>query len=129
VLAVGGQYLDDSESEHDSMAASTLVNALNLAATGFSGGLGNTREELCGALSGGVMVIGALLGRTSLDEDDQPAIDLAVRYRKRFLEVFGYTRCSDLRDEIIDVPGGLDSCRELVEQAAMILIGLLEERM
>jgi C_GCAxxG_C_C family probable redox protein len=96
-------------------------------ATGFSGGVGNTREELCGALSGGVMIIGALFGRASVEEDDQPAIDLVARYRKRFLETFGHTRCSDLRDELIDAPGGLDSCGELVAQAATVLIALIEE--
>jgi C_GCAxxG_C_C family probable redox protein len=96
-------------------------------ATGFSGGLGSTKQELCGALSGGVMVIGALFGRSSLEEDDQPAIDLAVQYRQRFLEAFGYTRCQELRDEVVDAPGGLGSCGQLVEQAATILLELLDE--
>ena len=96
-------------------------------ATGFSGGLGNTREELCGALSGGVMLIGALLGRSSIDQDDEPAIDLAVRYRERFLERFRYTQCRKLRERVVNVPGGLGSCAALVEQASLMLIELLDE--
>ncbi len=122
MLTVGEQYLVDVEPWCGEMDALVRV------ATGFSGGLGDTRQELCGALSGGVMLIGALFGRTSLEEDDQPAVDLAARYRERFLETCGYTRCSDLREQIVDPPGGLDSCGELVEQAAMVLIGLLEEK-
>jgi C_GCAxxG_C_C family probable redox protein len=94
-------------------------------ATGFSGGLGDTREELCGALSGGVMVIGALHGRTSLEEDDQPAIQLAARYRSGFLEEFGYTQCVRLRERVVNVTGGLGTCGALVEQATLILLGLL----
>jgi len=96
-------------------------------ATGFSGGLGDTREELCGALSGGIMVIGILYGRTTLDEDDQPAIRLAARYRARFLEAFGYTQCRGLRENVVYGTGGLGSCGALVERTATILLGLLSE--
>jgi C_GCAxxG_C_C family probable redox protein len=103
------------------------VDALVRVATGFSGGLGDTREELCGALSGGVMLVGALFGRASSEEDDQAAVSLAARYRERFLETFGYTQCSDLREQVVDPPGSLGSCGELVKRAATVLLGLLEE--
>lgn len=96
-------------------------------ATGFSGGLGDTREELCGALSGGVMVIGLLHGRTTMQEDDQPAIRLSARYRARFLEEFGYTRCRELRENVVKRTGGLGTCGALVERAATILLNLLSE--
>jgi C_GCAxxG_C_C family probable redox protein len=115
MLAVGGHLVDDFQTQSLRMA------------TGFSGGLGDTREELCGALSGGVMVIGALCGRRSLEEDDQPAIRLASRYRTRFLEQFGYTQCARLREEVVNVTGGLGSCGALVEQATTILLRLLSE--
>lgn len=94
-------------------------------ATGFSGGLGNTREELCGALSGGVMVIGALCGRASLQEDDRLAIDLADQYRRCVLGEFGHTQCARLREAVVDAPDGPGSCGMLVEQAAIILLRLL----
>ena len=64
-------------------------------ATGFAGGVGDSQQEMCGALSGGLLVIGGLLGRTSIDEDDRPA------------------------------PGGLGSCSLVVERAATILMELL----
>jgi hypothetical protein len=67
-------------------------------ATGLAGGLGDTQQEMCGALSGGVLVIGGLLGRESLNEDDRPALDLATRYRKRFLAELDATQCARLRD-------------------------------
>jgi C_GCAxxG_C_C family probable redox protein len=95
-------------------------------ATGLAGGLGDTQQEMCGALSGGVLVIGGLLGRESLNEDDRPALDLATRYRERFLAELGATQCARLR-EMVYAPGGLGSCALLVERAAMILLKLLEE--
>ena len=95
-------------------------------ATGFSGGLGDTREELCGALSGGVMVIGALYGRSTRDENDKPAIERAELYRERFLDTFGYTQCRVLREKIVKVPGGLGTCGALVAEAAMVLMDVLE---
>lgn len=115
MLAVGGHMLDEVGEQSVRMA------------TGFSGGLGDTREELCGALSGGVMVIGAMVGRESLEEDDHPALALSRRYRARFLEVFGSTQCARLRETVVGAPGEPDSCGDLVERAARILLGLLSE--
>jgi C_GCAxxG_C_C family probable redox protein len=95
-------------------------------ATGLSGGLGGTHQEVCGALSGGVLVIGAALGRASLQEDDEPAMALSARFRERFLAELGHTQCAPLR-ELVRAPGGLDSCAELVRRAALILLELLDE--
>jgi C_GCAxxG_C_C family probable redox protein len=96
-------------------------------ATGLAGGLGSTQQETCGALSGGVLVIGGLLGRASLEEDDQAALNLAARYRQRFLAEYGYTQCARLRERVIYAPGGPGSCAALVERAAMILLELLHK--
>ena len=95
-------------------------------ATGLAGGVGDTQQEMCGALSGGVLVIGGLLGRESLDEDDQQALDLATRYRERFLAELGATQCARLRETVVYTPGGLGSCALLVERAATILLEVLE---
>ena len=113
LLAVGGHILGDLEPQAVRMA------------TGFGGGVGGTHQEMCGALSGGVLVIGGLLGRESADEDSDPARDLVARYRERFLEALSDTQCARLR-ELVEAPGGLGSCDLLVEQAAMILLEVLE---
>jgi C_GCAxxG_C_C family probable redox protein len=94
--------------------------------TGFSGGVGGTHQELCGALSGGVLVSSALLGRTDLQGDDRPAMNLATLYRARFLAEFGDTQCAPLRERV-KAPGGLGSCAILVERATLLLLELLEE--
>jgi C_GCAxxG_C_C family probable redox protein len=94
--------------------------------TGFSGGLGGTHQELCGALSGAVLVSSMLLGRTALEENDRPAMNAATLYRARFLARFGHTQCARLRERI-KAPGGLGSCAELVERATVLLLELLAE--
>ena len=94
--------------------------------TGFAGGVGETEQEMCGALSGGIMVIGGLHGRNSLEEDDSRALELATRYREHFAEEFGLTQCAPLR-EWVHGSGGPGSCSVVVERAARILLGLLSE--
>jgi len=113
LLVVGEHVLDNPSSECARMA------------TGFAGGVGDTQQEMCGALSGGVLVIGGLLGRTRLGESDRPALTLATRYRQRFLAEFGDTQCARLREKAIYAAGGLGSCAVLVERAAAILLELL----
>jgi C_GCAxxG_C_C family probable redox protein len=115
LLVVGGHVLENPGSECARMA------------TGFAGGVGDTQQEMCGALSGGVLVIGGLLGRTSLSQSDRPALDLATRYRRRFVAEFGDTQCARLREKVVYAPGGLGSCSALVERAATILLELLGE--
>jgi C_GCAxxG_C_C family probable redox protein len=95
-------------------------------ATGLGGGLGGTHEELCGALSGGVLLIGLLFGRESAGEDDTQAYVLSERYRERFLAALGATQCARLR-EAIEAPGGPGTCAPLVEQATGILLEILDE--
>ncbi|MGD8792037.1 MAG: C-GCAxxG-C-C family protein [Anaerolineae bacterium] len=95
-------------------------------ATPLAGGLGCTYLEVCGALVGGVMVIGGLLGRTDTAEDDEQAQALAARFRTRFLAELGHTQCQAIRDRV-HAPGGPGTCAFVVEQAAHILLVLLEE--
>ncbi len=91
------------------------------------GGMGGTEQEMCGALSGGALVIGALWGRTSSDQDDQLALDLAARYRERFVDVFGGTQCAWLRESVVYHPDGLGACSALVKRATLILLQILAE--
>ena len=114
MLAVGGRVLGDLDPRFVRMA------------TGFAGGVGESKQEMCGALSAGVMIIGALHGRSSLEEDDLPAQRLVTRYRERFAAELGTTHCGTLYDQV-HAPGGLGSCSVVVERAAPILLELLAE--
>jgi len=94
--------------------------------TPFAGGVGGTHNELCGALTGGLMVIGGAMGRAGASTEDQSCQDAAAAYREAFLKHFGHLRCCDLREKWIGQPGQ-PNCAELVRQAAGILMDVLAE--
>jgi len=80
---------------------------------------------MCGALSGGALVIGALWGRVDPTEDDDLVLNLTALYRERFVDAFGGTQCVWLRENVIFCSGGLGACRALVERATSILLDVL----
>lgn len=94
-------------------------------ASPFAGGVGGTRAELCGALTGGLLIIGGLLGREDGPTPDQECQDLAAKYRADFLQEFGWLKCGELREHWIGNVGQ-ESCRLLVERAANVLIRNLD---
>jgi C_GCAxxG_C_C family probable redox protein len=113
MLAVGEHALG-------SMDAQTLRMA-----TGFSGGIGDARRDMCGALSSGIMIIGALHGRTRPGEDDSLCLKLTTGYRDRFARELGSINCSELRAERYGSQGE-EPCSVLVERAARLLLAVLD---
>lgn len=93
--------------------------------TPFAGGVGCTHNDLCGALTGGLLLIGALHGRSDAHMNDDFCQQLAAQFRERFYQHFEYLNCEDLRKNWRESQG-LKSCRKIVEDAAVILIDLLE---
>jgi C_GCAxxG_C_C family probable redox protein len=112
VLAVGGQLWGEVDPQILRMSS------------GLAGGLGCGHQELCGALSGGSMIIGALHGRTSPDDDDAECNRRVSEYRARFLQEFGTTCCQELRDNGYGSEGQWP-CSVLVEGATGILWDVL----
>jgi C_GCAxxG_C_C family probable redox protein len=112
VIAVGEHYMNP------------LPDVLLRASDTFGGGVGGSRLELCGALSGGVLLLGALWGRVSAQEDDKRVYALAKQFREQFLEEFGETICEPLRDT---QPEGEKRCGDVVQRAVRLLVALIEE--
>ncbi|MEW6412487.1 MAG: C-GCAxxG-C-C family protein [Candidatus Zixiibacteriota bacterium] len=104
-----------------------LDGELPRVASALGGGVGGTHEELCGALSGGVLAIGLLYGRTRPGVDVQKAKDLATEYRARFAKEFGCTKCSTLLEGFGE-QNDSDKCRALTGQAAGLLSDILDEK-
>lgn len=92
----------------------------------FCGGVSGTQEELCGAFTGGLIVIGALYGRTSPEENDDECLQLAAAFRSAFIAHFGYLRCKDLRAHWVGKPRQPD-CAELTAQTAALLLDVIEK--
>lgn len=93
--------------------------------TALSGGVGRSRQEMCGALSAGALLIGALYGRVQVGQDDQKCLDLAARYRDRFVQELGATGCGQLRAMGYSSPDG-PPCSALVQRAMLIFLDTLE---
>jgi len=95
-------------------------------ATAFGGGVGGTEQELCGALSGGVMAIGVFLAPPRPGVGEERMKQAVVRYRERFLREIGPTQCAVLRDGLYG-SDGKEPCHVLVQRAVRILLQVLEE--
>ena len=64
-------------------------------ASGFCGGVSRT-DGLCGALVGGIMVLGILHGRKSSDDSIKKIYALSERLVRDFEKQFGSRNCSDI---------------------------------
>lgn len=94
--------------------------------TGLAGGIGCGYEELCGALSGGTLIIGSLYGRTSPETNDDECQRLVCLYRERFIAAFGTSRCAAIRESGYGSEG-IWPCSVVVERASRILLETLKE--
>jgi C_GCAxxG_C_C family probable redox protein len=95
--------------------------------TGLGGDISGTHEDTCGALTAGVVLIGARYGRSNVSESDQPCYGVAARYRERFIREFGAGRCGDLRRPRRYGPRGEEPSSVLVARAAHVLLSIFEE--
>jgi C_GCAxxG_C_C family probable redox protein len=95
-------------------------------ASGFGGGIGGSHCDACGALTGGVIVLGWLFGRNDPGDDKSKARPLAAELRSRFLARFGATDCKTILDSFGEQVNSM-KCKKLASETAGILFDLLEE--
>ena len=110
--------------------------ALRLA-TNFGGGA--RKGEMCGAVSGALMVLGLLYGHSESDdaETKATAYAMAEEYMNRFIEKNGSVGCRELlgydlskpdeREKIMEKNLFRTLCPEIIRSAVSILDELLEE--
>lgn len=94
-------------------------------ASGFCGGIGGTHDEICGALSGGILAIGLLYGRNLSNENNQKAKDLTVELHSCFRERFGSTNCSALL-KLLGEQTNSEKCCDLSGKTAGMLYELIK---
>jgi C_GCAxxG_C_C family probable redox protein len=92
----------------------------------LAGGVGCSEQELCGALSGGALIIGSRFGRTSADLDDGECQERVCAFRDVFLESFGTTCCGEIRASGYGSEGRWP-CSAVVERAARLLLAVLAD--
>jgi C_GCAxxG_C_C family probable redox protein len=93
--------------------------------------------EVCGALTGGALVVGLVHGRDSAEEKEaKEAVHAkAGEFVRRFAEVNGAVRCRDLIDLDVSTDEGVqeyyarnlleEKCSEIVSNAVRELLELL----
>lgn len=112
---------------------STLIPGI---ATGFCGGMSRT-SGLCGALTGGIMALGMLYGRTSSDDSVYLVFALTERLVRGFEKAFGSRNCTDLLGCDIGTKEGeavyyekklgKTRCRDITAKTAELLVAVMEQ--
>jgi C_GCAxxG_C_C family probable redox protein len=101
--------------------------SLSKVTSGLVGGMGSSHLETCGALTGGIIALGHLYGRTNPEEELTILKEMIVKYRERFIKEFGSTNCGILLDGFGEQGDDYVKCRELTARAAHLLAEIIEE--
>lgn len=96
-------------------------------ASGFGGGMGQA-GDLCGALSGAIMVLGAFKGRPHTPEGSREEIyGLSKAFHNVFVKEFGETDCDVLRKFDFGTREQGINCLKLISSTAELLGDFLVE--
>jgi C_GCAxxG_C_C family probable redox protein len=93
--------------------------------TPFGGGVGRC-EDLCGALSGGVMGIGAALVRKESKEDKFASYNASKRLYEQFTKEFGSSLCKDLNHGDFKSPQHEARCKNFTLQSVRMAYRILK---
>lgn len=96
-------------------------------ATGFGGGIGGSKCEICGALTGGIIAIGWLFGRKDPIDDKQKTYSLSDEFRNLFLKKFGSANCKMIQNLLGNQENSM-KCKKLTADAAGILYEILHKK-
>lgn len=97
------------------------------AASGLGGGIVGSTEELCGAFTGGVLVIGALLGRDAPGDELRDLGASVLEFKEEFAEKFGSLNCGTILDGFQE-QGVQAGCPRLTAAAAVMVAEILAAR-
>ena len=106
-----------------------------MVASGFCSGLART-AGICGAVTGAVMALGLLEGRTSPEQTMDPIYDHVQQLMDRFQEKFGSLTCGELTGVHLGTPEGqqefkeknqIEKCGEYVAEAVRLVYELAGE--
>jgi C_GCAxxG_C_C family probable redox protein len=124
ILAIGKAYGVESE-------------LLPKIATSFCSGMARTSGP-CGALSGALMAMGLMLGRSNADQSIQDCYTPTQQLIREFEQEFGARNCSDLLGFDLGTPEGQaafreralhEHCRRYTGKAAEMAARIIQEAM
>lgn len=90
------------------------------------GGMADSMTSHCGGLTTGILVIGALYGREDIQGDARFAPAIARRYWQMFLDEFGTSHCTTLKNQPLtgDAP---TRCGCIMVRSARLLVQCLQD--
>ena len=94
------------------------------AASAFGGGVGRSKKELCGALSGGLIALGIIQGRDIPDESWDAVAATAEGLRSRFETCYGSTTCGPVLERL-GPQERMDKCVRLAANTAGLVFTAL----
>jgi C_GCAxxG_C_C family probable redox protein len=93
--------------------------------TGFGGGMGRSRKEACGALTGSIAALNMLIGRPDATHDVEPIHLLISEFRDVFLKEFHNSVCESLR-EGYEGEEAKKMCHDLAARTVELLFDYLD---
>jgi C_GCAxxG_C_C family probable redox protein len=99
--------------------------AIAKVASAFGGGVGRTKQELCGALAGGFISLGYLHGRSENTDNWDELANMTAELMQKFELEHGTTRCAALL-EIFGPQENMMRCKQLTGEVAGMLSEILE---
>ena len=111
-------YLQPDEELTDTILRMTMV---------LHGGMGDSMGSHCGAMTAGMLLIGAKYGRTDLNGDARLAPAIARRYWQRFLDEWGTTHCTTLRSNPQLTGDAPTRCGCIIVRSVRLLQEVLQE--
>lgn len=93
----------------------------------FGGGIGSTHQEICGALSGAVLFIGHLLGRTDPKKNIDNNKELIKEILSSFNKTYNTTNCGKLTDGL-DRKSQSEKCEGIVKYVAELTFEKLKDK-
>ena len=103
-------------------------------ATGLCSGISRTCG-MCGAVSGGILAISMLTGRSSPRDPTRKSFNKVKKFRKMFEKRFGTTNCRELIGCDLDTEEGqetfneknlIEQCKQYTEEATKMVLEVLE---
>jgi C_GCAxxG_C_C family probable redox protein len=97
------------------------------AASGFCGGIGGCKEDVCGALSGGIIALGLKHGRRTGKEDISNLKSMSAELRQLFIQKFKTTVCKDVITNMQQMKG-FESCKDVTVYTTISLYNLIKNQ-
>lgn len=95
--------------------------------TGFGSGVGES-GCMCGALTGSIVALNMLKGRTSNQTSRDEAYRLAREFTEKFTEKYGVTCCRALNPHPFETREHLTNCLKITGNTSKMLMEFLEEK-